>query len=180
MKLKIISLIFSIMVVSVSCKKDEDSDSSSGYKANYKNQVLQGKINGVDWTFISGKILQDTSFFDMSKTQYSFTFTDTMITDTCFINAYGRLQLQLEFSDKDPILAVKSHSLNNGYNEFSKSLVFVHFENNLAKFDIAYSGAFEILTVDEVNGIVTGRMDVRLNENNYVNGNFTLKYCNHF
>ena len=52
--------------------KDKDEDPNGG-SADYKDQVMQGKINGADWTFVDGAA-QYSPFSEFHRNSFAISF----------------------------------------------------------------------------------------------------------
>ena len=82
-------------------------------------------------------------------------------------------------SDSVGVLEPGVHKLSFSATAGGETVTLVYYEdgsstpNNI----IATSGEYEILTVDKTNNIVTGKMDAFYDDDNFVNGNFSLKIC---
>ena len=149
----------------IACGGDDDDD-DGGYIYSFKNQNLQGIINGKSWTFIDGEAEED--FFTAGK--ISIELGAVELTDPCnsFLeglrvffsvnNTIGIYELQFDFDNTDNSQTVTLFDPDDG---------------NLNI--IANQGAIEILTI-EVDEI-TGRIDVYFDEETNVNGNFSVTYC---
>jgi hypothetical protein len=149
-------LAISIAVLSfTSCEKDEDEGSSYAFV----EQNLQGKIGGESWEHQSGRSKAD--FFDNF-------FNDLRETaDSNICSSSNSAQGNFILFGGEPTVGL--FELGS-----SKTVTFVVGSgNNL----VATEGAYEILTVDTVGDIVTGRMDVTYDGDNSVNGNFSITYC---
>ena len=84
--------ICSIALIFTGCSKDDDdedpSNGNGSYHVDYKNQNLQGKINGESWTYAQGNV-HTSDGFDLDFTHW-FDIIDTAQSDTCFANSSER------------------------------------------------------------------------------------------
>jgi hypothetical protein len=172
-------LLLSILGLAVTfsaCKKnDDDVVPGSSYKVNYKNQPLQGKINGEAWTYVLGEV--NSYQWTAPDYSHSFNITDTTDSDTCYAYSNKRSKIIFGFEDQNQWLTKVNHKLKFDFTADSKTVTMVYYENGGPVNNIAAEGAYEILSVDTATRLVTGRMDIKIDNNNYANGNFTLKYC---
>lgn len=155
-----IVLLCTILLSVNSCKKDnkeEDQENTPAY--NFLNQTAAGKINAVPWTFIGGTARQD--YFEQSKMRIQ------MYSDTAY--CFGA-----PFTDGVIVTLPKSTGLYL-FTSSQTGTIYQYPGTNLGVYE---KGAIEILTYDTVQGIVTGRIDIKYDNDNYVNGNFSLIYCN--
>lgn len=58
-----------------------------------------------------------------------------------------------------------------------KTVTLVSYSETSVDNNIAVEGAYEIISVDTITKLVTGKMDAYIDNDNFINGNFTLKYC---
>ena len=181
MKKTLALVLISATILIFSCKKKEDDASkTSSTTPSYVNQVLQGKIAGVNWTFAAGNVTSGKSFFDTTNNVlHTFTTSDSIPADSCFINSFGKSKIIFSIADKNKLLTTGTRKLKFGSFTSSDNMTvtFVSYENGTSFNNIATTGAYEILTVDTTKKMVTGRMDVEIDKNNFMNGNFSMKYC---
>lgn len=179
MRNKLLLTLLCSSILLFSCKKDEDDDSTnSNYTPSYLNQNLQGKIDGGAWELSAGNVNSGESFSDSTKISHFFTASDTSDSDSCLTSYYGSTKILFSIEDANELLSVGSHKLKLEFNSTNnKTVTFYTFKDGTSYNWVATKGAYEILSVDTAQGLVTGRMDVEYDKNNYVNGNFTMKYC---
>ena len=159
--MKYLSALLVISILLTSCGGDEDTECPA---ASFQNQTLQGEFNGTAWTLASGKA--EVSFFDSE--QLSIEMTNQNTEDVCdafsldgntvlfsVMNAVGLYEIcfKLDGSGSDQTITLFDGTTNN----------------------IVTSGAVEILTITDTE--VTGRIDGRFDDNNFVNGNFSVPLC---
>ena len=151
-------LILLSFVLITSCGDDEDN----GPKYEFKNQSLQGQIEGETWVFSSG--IAEVSFFE--ETDLSFELSSETFEDPC---AEFILDGQKLLFDIPAVVGVYELS----FSENGHTVTLYNPDTNLNS--IAVSGAVEILTITETE--VTGRIDARADSETFANGNFTVPYC---
>lgn len=137
-----------------SCTKDKEEVNSYAFI----EQNLQGKIGGQSWEHQSGRSKADffENFFnDLRESLDSNICSASNAADGNFILFGG-----------EPTVGLQELG--------TKTVTFVIDGNNNL---VATQGAFEILTVDTVADMITGRMDVTYDGDNSVNGNFSMTYC---
>ena len=158
--------IFTFVVIAISilasCKKDDENN--SGYE--FKNQNLQGKIGNVAWQLNSGNAEDDGSELDIDLWVVNETdpcnvlFGDSTRIFFGIDNVVGLTELNLD--------------LTNIFSGQTVTFFIPDGSQNL----VASEGAVEILSIDTATNLVSGRMDVTFDEETFVNGNFTIDYCN--
>jgi hypothetical protein len=147
-------------LIGFSCKDDEDAKP----KYEFKDQDLSGKIENVAWTYeegtadANGNTLSIDLFLDqVDPVCELFGFPEGNQVFFTVPNQVGVYELKFDFSGSDNqtvTLFVPEEVLNI----------------------ICSKGAIEILSISDTE--VTGRIDARSDENNYINGNFTVVICN--
>ncbi|MBT3208920.1 MAG: hypothetical protein HN704_18470 [Bacteroidetes bacterium] len=155
--LKIIFLFsFSIILLLNSCKKDDDE-----YKYNFEDQELSGQIAGESWTYETGGVFI-SDFNHPPLFDFRIFGTDTI--SPCSYNIASRSLLFFT-------------PMEIGLYDIADYLVTFYAEGEETENLITVLGAFEILTIDTANKIITGRMDAKYDDDNFVNGNFSLTSC---
>ncbi|MCF8374553.1 MAG: hypothetical protein K9H64_23245 [Bacteroidales bacterium] len=164
MKRNIIYLLFLVMAPAfiISCGKDEDKPAYT-----FLDQEMQGKIGGDDWTLVTGSA--DIDHWD--STLLSLDFYGVEITDPCNYyqpagnkvicsvpNQVGLYELNFDLSSDN----IQTVTLYHRASELNNA---------------AIEGAIEITLIDTTNGLVQGRIDAKIDSEYFVNGNFTLIYC---
>ena len=130
-----------------------------GKKVKYQDQILTGKIAGVDWTLASGSASEAFSDTEMSIDMFM-----EMDTNLC------------DFTSPDGNKVLFTIEKTVGEYELGLLKQTVTMYDGTTNF-VAIKGAVEILSVDEVAGTVEGRMDIKADNDNFLNGNFTLTWC---
>lgn len=141
-----------------SCNKDEEE----GYKYNFIDQELSGKIAGEDWTYKSGGA-SDNNYFDTSSLYNAKVFDNDTIEPCGYL--IGSKSLLFFFP------------METGTYDITDYPVTFFAEGEETENLVTLIGAFEILTIDTAIKQITGRMDAKYDDDNFVNGNFNLTIC---
>jgi hypothetical protein len=146
-----------------SCSDDEGEDKNT---YSFKDQDLSGEIGGEAWTYEDGFVDEDT--YDSEE-----------IWDFRLFLEQEESACDVLFAEGDQILffvprviGLYELSLNSS---FEGRVVNLIEDEDVPVNNLASNGAIEILTVTETE--ITGRIDARLDRDNYVNGNFTVSFC---
>jgi len=145
-----------LVVIAMACGKDDPAPSYA-----FKAQIAAGKIENVSWTFVEGKAEDNGD--DLS--------IDLMLEQTeapCDIFGLGEGDMVF-FTIPD---AVGLYELSISSNNSQTATLFD--EDDFVNV-IAVKGAIEILTITATE--VTGRVDLQSDNENYINGNFTVTLC---
>lgn len=168
-----------LMFTGIACSDDDDDDDNNGSSPSlsFKDQNLSGKIESNDWELGYGyyreSLADDGSF---SIEMYS-----EVLEDSCrgagFGAVYQSIIFSLEGDDlKEGNTINLSLDLSSGEGQ-TVTLVDAP-EDGAFTNTICTQGKIEILSVsDEGEKIVTGRMVARDDDNNQVNGNFSIHKC---
>ena len=129
---------------------------------DFKDQPLQGKINNIEWEYLSG------------VARPSFTSEDTLIVGLYnmeFDNpcTYAVSEEGLRFSIPKEI----GVHLLGGSVELSEAVIF--YQSTIKEY--GFGGAIEILNINYNEMVIEGRADVRVDNESFVNGNFLIKFC---
>ncbi len=180
MKKILYTAIAAIVVFSFGCSKDDDdnpADPSGSYTVNYKNQNLQGMINGEAWEYILGESNTSDGGYNTDYT-HNFNIVDTAQSDSCFILSGERSKVIFSLYDDLKVLSVGKYLLSFDISTFEgRTVTLVDWTETTVLNTIATEGEYEIISVDTISQIITGRMDAHADNKNFVNGNFTIKYC---
>jgi len=162
--MKNFQFLFALLVASAflfSCGDDDDDDDNG---PGFIDQPIQGMINGQSWQAGSG-LAEVASFEDNA---IDIEITDLTVDDVCDEFFIEGLRLFFDVPD-----AVGTYELGIDTEE---SITLYDPEGSLNI--IVLEGTIEILTIDATEGgTVTGRIDGRSDDENFVNGNFTVTYC---
>ena len=171
------SLLFGSFLI-FGCDETDSVDPTQDFQPDYQNQTLQGKINGVDWTAVNGTA--NSTQLGVSDTfSHLISVIDTVVDTNC-ITSPTRSKLLFGFQDQSSLVPLGEKKLKLDFGNLANNftVTFVHFDaQGTPQNNIAVKGAYEIQTVDTVSKMITGRMDVRLDNDNFVNGNFSVRYC---
>lgn len=168
-------LLFILVINCISCK-DEDpiptdqfnnsmnngngnSNNQNQGTYNFLDRNLEGGIDNRKWTFKMGHCKPDSS-----GKNFVFFLFDSLTSDSCmFLKPRDRVEFNIppktglyQFSQQSPALLFQARNRKNVE---------------------AYGGAVEILVFDSIQHVVKGRIDTRVDDQNQVNGNFTIKLC---
>lgn len=163
------------------CSESDDvAPLGSSFTPDYINQPLSGLIDGKFWSSVGGSA--STFMLGVDTFQHQFSVVDTLVDTTFCTGGTGQRSFILFFlQDENAIVVPGEKKLKLDFNNLADNytVTFVSYDDDgNAENNIATKGAYEILTVDTTNGLVTGRMDIPLDDNNFVNGNFSIRYCN--
>ncbi len=164
--LPFLGLVF--ILTSISCGDDD-----SGSSVDFKDQNLQGTIDGLPYTYGEGFVEQET-FNDMDQLSFNLFDVNEEFTDVCDIFGFGE-EVSVFFNVPN---ATGLYELSFDFSSFSGQVVTLfnpNGEDGIPQNNIASTGAIEILTISETQ--VTGRIDARIDGDNTVNGNFTAVFC---
>lgn len=142
------------------------SDDDEGPAYEFKDQVIQGQINGKPWSFVEGSA--EISPFDDSDLSIELGAED--LEDPCDIFGSSGLRVFFTITNK-----VGLTELNFSFEEGGQTVTLFDPEGTLNI--IATTGAVEILSIS--NTEVSGRIDARYegDSGDGVNGSFTVPFC---
>lgn len=166
MKLKTTSLtiliILSGIILLTYCKKKEEEAPLPPH--NFLNQPMSGKVNGQEWVLGAGRSIYTNPY-------YKFFFSDSVNTtnDLCNQTGFGKRAIIIAI----PKIEQKIYGIT--YPGTSALQFLIVKEDGNSYYVNGASGALEVLSID--NEKITGRIDAKLNDSNYVNGNFTIQLC---
>lgn len=149
------------LLLLLSCSKDEEAPSY-----NFKDQALAGAIEGVDWTYGNGYA---NITGDASAEKLHVTLVLPTENEGCDIMPEG----DMVFFSLPKLLGVQVLRLDFDNLENSRTVTLYDSEEIMNV--IATEGAVEITSVTDTE--VTGRIDARADDVNFVNGNFTVPLC---
>ncbi len=159
--MKVRSFLLGILVVSLcTCTAGPPG---GGY--NFIDQNLQGEIGGVPWTFVSGTAEDPFGDDELWIKLYNI---DPAGGDPWAGGAYAAAEDTLMVKLPETVGLVE---LSWGGQWFTL------YDESTGVNIFCVEGAIEILTIDPVGLTVTGRVDARSDEGNYVNGNFSASYA---
>ncbi len=157
------SVMYSVLAILalVACKKEETKQAAV-VKYSFTNQPLQGKIANEAWSFKSGAVEENP----MNGATSDLLLYDVVLSDAC--DPFARPPKDFIYFS-DPNLKV-------GLFELGEQDISLYDRESNMEFT-ALKGAYEIMSIDTVQGIIKGRIDARVDADNFVNGNFTLNIC---
>jgi hypothetical protein len=140
-----------------SCSKEDETSFS------FKDQNLQGKIDGLPFNFGEGMVEDEDDTFLVSLFHEDESLSACEIGLEEYVSAFFMVPKE-----------VGIYKLYFNLSNFDGQVVTLFnpdgFQNNIATI-----GAIEILTITE--GGITGRMDARMDSQNRINGNFSANFC---
>lgn len=149
-----------IFLISVSCNKKETADLLDAIPPHsFKNQNLSGKAAGKDWNFKLGRVMCNPPVLCFIRL-----FDSTIDQDTCATIGNFEILTEVPYPIKPGLYAVRPE--RRSFTTTDSATVVKGFV-----------GALEIISVNESSTLVTGRMDVRKDDQWNYNGNFTIKIC---
>jgi hypothetical protein len=171
MKNRIYYLIIFLAATSilVSCEKDDDNDDNNIIDPAYTflDQVLQGEIEGEAWMLKAGSANESWSDSTSLYVEMFAMESDNPCSD--FDLDGNRVIFHVPF-------APGLYELILDWTEDSQTITLFHDESGMNT--VATKGAVEIISIDEVNGVMEGRIAAEADVGNFVNGNFTINFCN--
>lgn len=159
MKLFLFIFVLAFSFILISCGDDDDDDSSS----DFINQPIQGMINGNDWQGTSG--IAEPSPFEEGR--LSIEIAESMVEDVCAEFFLEGLRVLFSVPNE-----VGTYELDFG----NQTITLFDPDGNVNI--VVIDGVVEIQTIDDTEGgSVTGRIVGDSDDENFVNGNFTVTYC---
>jgi hypothetical protein len=149
-----------LFILSVSACSEDDEKNAPAYA--FQDQIIQGKINGQVWSFKDGNA--EVNSFD--ETKLSIDLGSNKVNDPCGFGATSGLRVF--FSIKKELGLKELSSSTEG-----QTITMYDPEGSLNT--ISSEGAVELLTITATQ--VTGRIDAQFDDDNFVNGNFTVLLC---
>lgn len=153
-------LLCAFLFVSVSCSDDDDNPTGSG-SLEFKDQVLSGKIDGEDFTFVIGRAERAT----FPEGEYRFELTSVGSSSIC----------DEFFLDGNQVIFTLP--LATGVVTLSNDNSVTLLEGDDLLNIIATQGKIEIQNIDTDNNTITGRLVAHFDNDSSVNGNFTITLC---
>ena len=170
---KFIILACAAWVFMFSCSKKEDNEeennSTNDTSLEYLDQNLQGEIENTAWEMVVGNTKRN-----WWNGNYEFKMVN-ILGDTCFLNfvdtAYGGVIFSLT---PENFKVGQTLTFNNFEN-----ITLVEYTKNDGPHNFGvFNGKLELTKIDTVNdNIVEGKVVGKYDKDNFVNGNFTIKYC---
>ncbi|MBL7833825.1 MAG: hypothetical protein JNK18_07720 [Cyclobacteriaceae bacterium] len=159
----ILSPLFVLLTcLTLACSDDDEKGSSY----SFKEQDLQGEIEGGRWTYADGYV-ETTTLEGVESLSVNLMLTQT--SGACETFSIEGDQVFFTVPNE-----VGLYKLSFNLGSFSGQTVTL-FDTETVLNTIATKGAIEILTITDTE--VTGRIDARADKDNFVNGNFTVSFC---
>lgn len=152
------------LVLLSSCLSEDDLTVDNTF--SFLNQDLQGLIDGQ--VFSAG---EGTATIFEGELSISIYDTNEDITSACEFIGFGDNVSVFFFVPN----AVGVYELGIDFNNIEDGQTVTLFDPSETLNIIATSGAIEILTITDTE--ITGRLDARVDNENVVNGNFTITNC---
>lgn len=146
------------LVILTSCGDDD-----SGPAYSFDDQDLQGEIQGQDWVYLDGEA-EESFFFD---DQMSIELIQEEIEQACGL--FYSLESSVFFS-----VPYEEGLFELNLSGTTSQTVTLYVPDETLNI-IATGGAVEILSISETE--ISGRIDARYDEDNFINGNFTIPFC---
>ena len=161
-KIKYFILIFAVGILSA-CGDDEND-----ITFEFINQNLQGQIGGIEWGLVAGKAQDFTTNNDF----LSMEMVGVAVVDTCQLSLPNTSKIFFEVPKQVGLYELKVGLQNPGITQTVTFFVAAENQNYIAS-----QGAIEILEIDLENELLEGRLDARVDNQNFINGNFCLVLC---
>lgn len=162
--LLVISTFFLTLLIT-SCNKDEDN----GASYSFKDQNLQGLIEGIAFDFKDGTASEG---FEEGELFIKLINETEPSEEAC--EAFGTEKVNVIFSIPNQVGIYELSFSFSGSSNQTVSLV-DNESDEIPLTVVATLGAVEILSISENQ--ITGRMDARADGSSFVNGNFTADFC---
>lgn len=143
----------------MSCGKDE---------VELPDKVLQGEINGQEWTYKSANAFLESADFIYKVT---FLSTEESVSDPCALRSTAKRNVTafLRFPEYEGNYSITPQLV-------SSNDVVVTFNANISGSLIATSGFMSIFAIE--NRVVFGYLQAVLDDENTVEGSFQIRLCN--
>lgn len=164
--MKVRSIFYTLLLSSTALLLSCSDDDEKGPSYSFKNQDLQGKIEGGSWTYADGYV-ETTTIEGVESLSVNLMLAQ--VDGAC--RNFSIEGDQVFFTVPNEVGVYK---LKFDLSTFSGQTVTL-FDTETVLNTIATEGAIEILTITDTE--VTGRVDARYDKTNYVNGNFTVSFC---
>ena len=132
------------------------------------NQNLQGQIEGIPWEFAVGR----AQLLPANNVFLSLEMIGNEVLDPCQPFPAEVAKIFFDLPNQPGLYNLKVALQNPGLSQTITFFVPVENENY-----VAFEGAVEIFALDTLNMTLPGRMDARVNDGIFANGNFSLSYC---
>ncbi|MEO9485434.1 MAG: hypothetical protein ABJG47_18385 [Ekhidna sp.] len=149
-----------------SCGSDD-----SGPDFDFKDQNLQGVIDGLPFVFGEGTVEELT--LDGGVLSFRLYHSDELFDDAC--DFFSTERVSVTFTTKVATGVTNLFFDINSFDGEFVSLINPSSTDGFPLTSLASIGAIEILSITDSE--VTGRLDATLDAENTVNGNFTVNFC---
>jgi hypothetical protein len=165
------SFVLALTLGLTACGSKDDDKKKGGDAPDFVEQTLQGKINGKAWTFAAGRVEKPSA--DSSDPSWTFELVSEAKTDVCseFGTVSSSDKLGIIFSTKE--LAVGRKNL--AFSEDGQTITLFDSNEQPTRNSVASDGFLEVTAI--AAGSVQGKMVAYFDENDVVNGNFTVTKC---
>lgn len=160
MKKKSISCIFFFITILFFQCDFGSGDNKGG--TSFIDQDLQGYIGGTAWTYQGG----NASLTGNSTELWIHIYDTAAAGDQC---------LNSNSSYNGSVIFIVPN--NSGTYELGYSLALTLYNKNENCNYVTTDGTIEIISIDTTGNTVSGRIAATFDDNNTVNGNFTIAYC---
>ncbi|MCH2045054.1 MAG: hypothetical protein MK212_13130 [Saprospiraceae bacterium] len=153
--------LFFVLLLLISCNKKTHE---------FEAQVLAGKVNNEEWILEMGTatLLTKDSFPDsLSLRLYAESFSNPCDSNLSYTRDYVYTTLPA-----DTGLYTYSFDFISHRGSYA---IFEHQATGIRH--TAIKGAIEIQEIDTINQFIRGRLDIRYDAKNCINGNFQVEYC---
>jgi len=150
------------LIFMYSCDKSEENGTT------FKDQTLQGQVDGADWMFTHGYAAADQDNNELGINLYD--ALGDAVDSPCDLAFEGYTEL---FFYVPLEVGVYDLKLDFSDIEGSQTATFYVTDGNMNY--VATEGSIEIMSIGETS--VTGRMAIKSADNTFANGNFEIEFC---
>ncbi len=173
-------LLVAATVFVYSCSDDDEVDPQE-FQVNFKDHGLQGEINDSSFFYLDGFV---TSKAGSGGVLHVFEILDTLVDTVNCISVVDTIRkIKFSYTDNNTLVVAGRTNLFFAPGASPSDIVTVRFfyydEDTVSQTVVVSQGAYEILNVDTALNIIEGRMHVKEDGKNQMNGNFTLRYCSY-
>ncbi len=162
------AVLFTIILIGIGCL----NKAKLGEKFKTNNPAT-GIVNGQEWKFQSGVAFKSEIF---GVKDFTIHLIDTIVPNPCDRNYTKILRVSIAMTEvsegKFDILDLKQEDEFNGVSFFDPEI-----NSILDPGTEAMEGTFEITSVDTEKKLIKGSIDVEIDDENKVKGNFIVEWC---
>lgn len=160
-------LLGSLLITIISCSKDDDP--SPPYE--FIDQNVQGVIDGLPFEFGEGVVADSFSEED----EYYFTLYDQneQYDDVCNVFISELIYVAFNLPGEEGLYELYFDLTS--FDGIVVNLVNPNGEDDIPQIALASFGAIEITSITTTE--ITGKIDASLDEENSINGNFSVQFC---